>query len=172
MINRWILGAVAVLAVPLVGLALLSLIAKKPANVGVPTAKLAPCLSKNNCVCSQDSGESRIDTIPLASIPNQTWRALKEMTRNDPSMRLVVDRPEYLHVECRTALFRFVDDLEFVKDDVAKVVHVRSGARSGSHDMGANRKRVEAIRAELARVTTATTDRAIDGAINEAAKQR
>src|SRR5262245_24522683 len=113
MIKRWIFGAVVVLAIPFVGLALLSLFSKKPSNVGVPTTKLAPCPSKNNCVCSQDSGESRIDPIPLAASPDQTWRALKELIRNDPSMRLIVDRPEYLHVECRTALFRFVDDMEF-----------------------------------------------------------
>jgi uncharacterized protein (DUF1499 family) len=168
MIRRWILTAVGVLAVPFVGLALLSLFSKKPASVGVPTTKLAPCPRKTNCVCSQDDGESGIEPISLKPGPDLVWRTLKELLRNDPTMRIAVDRPEYIHVECRTPLLRFVDDMEFVRDDKAMVVHVRSAARSGTHDMGANRRRIEAVRTEIERAATAATDRAI----KEAGKTR
>jgi uncharacterized protein (DUF1499 family) len=43
-------------------------------------------------------------------------------------------------------LFRFVDDVEFLADDAAKVIHVRSASRLGRSDLGVNRKRIELIR--------------------------
>jgi uncharacterized protein (DUF1499 family) len=42
----------------------------------------------------------------------------------------------------------YVDDVEFRK--AADGVHVRSASRVGYGDMGANKKRVEALRAALA----------------------
>jgi uncharacterized protein (DUF1499 family) len=154
MIKRTIIAALVVLATPFVVLLILRLTSRKPANVGVPTMKLAPCPSKDNCVCSQDEGESRIDPLPLGVNPNRTWIALREMVRNGERMTLVVDEPFYLHVESRTAVFGFVDDLEFVRDSDARVIHVRSAARSGKYDFNANRRRIERIRMELARVAT------------------
>jgi uncharacterized protein (DUF1499 family) len=44
---------------------------------------------------------------------------------------------------------RFVDDVEFLLDAPAGLVHVRSASRLGRRDFGANRTRIEAIRARL-----------------------
>jgi uncharacterized protein (DUF1499 family) len=44
---------------------------------------------------------------------------------------------------------RFVDDVEFRYDAAAEVVHVRSASRIGRSDLGANRKRIEALRERL-----------------------
>jgi uncharacterized protein (DUF1499 family) len=41
----------------------------------------------------------------------------------------------------------YVDDVEFRKTETQ--VHVRSASRVGHSDMGANRKRVEALRAAI-----------------------
>jgi len=43
----------------------------------------------------------------------------------------------------------FVDDVEFHKDDINQVIHVRSASRLGKSDLGVNRKRVEEIRQQL-----------------------
>jgi uncharacterized protein (DUF1499 family) len=43
----------------------------------------------------------------------------------------------------------FVDDVEFLVDDAAKVIHVRSASRLGESDMGVNRSRIEAIRTQF-----------------------
>ena len=43
----------------------------------------------------------------------------------------------------------FVDDVEFLLDEDAKVIHVRSASRLGESDLGVNRKRIETIRAKL-----------------------
>ena len=52
----------------------------------------------------------------------------------------------YVHAECRSLIFRFVDDLEFYFDTDENVIHLRSAARVGHSDFGVNRKRVEEIR--------------------------
>ena len=52
---------------------------------------------------------------------------------------------EYIHVEFRSRLFGFVDDVEFLFDDQEAVIHFCSASRSGYSDMGVNRKRMNAI---------------------------
>jgi len=44
---------------------------------------------------------------------------------------------------------KFVDDAEFWYDPNAQVIQVRSASRVGQSDMGANRMRIEAVRAAL-----------------------
>jgi uncharacterized protein (DUF1499 family) len=64
-------------------------------------------------------------------------------------MTLVVNDPAYLHVESRSAVFGFIDDLEFVRDDADNVIHVRAAARSGKYDFNVNRQLIEKIRDKL-----------------------
>ena len=45
-------------------------------------------------------------------------------------------------------IFKFVDDVE-IRHDKANIWHIRSASRVGYSDRGVNRKRVEAIRAQL-----------------------
>jgi uncharacterized protein (DUF1499 family) len=61
-------------------------------------------------------------------------------------VRIVTAEECYLHAEFTSALFRFVDDVEFLLDDGTKTIHVRSASRVGYSDLGVNRRRVEAIR--------------------------
>jgi len=44
----------------------------------------------------------------------------------------------------------FVDDVEFLLDEKAGVIHVRSASRLGRSDFGVNRDRVETIRRQIA----------------------
>ena len=59
---------------------------------------------------------------------------------------MVVADENFLHVEFRSAVFGFVDDVEFLFDDGNKVIHVRSASRVGYYDFGVNRRRVEELR--------------------------
>ena len=58
----------------------------------------------------------------------------------------VVEEDAYWHIEFRSRIFQFVDDVEFLFDPANKLVHVRSASRLGRSDFGVNRKRVEKIR--------------------------
>ena len=53
---------------------------------------------------------------------------------------------DFIRAEFVSAIFRFVDDVEFYLDDRKKVIHVKSASRVGYSDLGVNRRRVENIR--------------------------
>jgi len=71
---------------------------------------------------------------------------LKAVLANQTRTQIVKEEGDYLHAECRSLIFRFVDDLEFYLDRRGKKIHVRSASRTGTYDWGVNRRRVEAIR--------------------------
>ena len=52
----------------------------------------------------------------------------------------------YVHVECRSWLLAFIDDVEFVLDEPTGVIHFRSASRVGHSDAGVNRQRMEDFR--------------------------
>ncbi len=60
--------------------------------------------------------------------------------------RKVLREANYWRVEFTSALLRFVDDVEFLFDDDARRIDIRSAARVGYSDFGVNRRRVEEIR--------------------------
>ena len=53
--------------------------------------------------------------------------------------------PSYLHVDFRSALFRFIDDVGFLLDDSARLIYFRSASRTGYYDFGVNRRRMKEI---------------------------
>ncbi len=65
--------------------------------------------------------------------------------------RITEEKPGYLHAEFRSALFGFVDDVEFRMDEAHGRIDVRSASRTGYYDFGVNRRRVEEIRKRFAR---------------------
>lgn len=71
---------------------------------------------------------------------------LRQLLENLSGARIVEARSDYLRAEVSSRLMRFVDDVEFLLDPEARVVHVRSASRVGHWDIGINRKRVEQLR--------------------------
>jgi len=63
-----------------------------------------------------------------------------------PRMVIITETESYLHAEATSLIFRFRDDVEFVIDQQANVIHFRSASRVGHSDLGANRVRMEEIR--------------------------
>ncbi len=51
----------------------------------------------------------------------------------------------YLHATVSSLRFGFVDDVEFLYDPAAGLLHARSASRVGYSDLGVNRRRLEAI---------------------------
>jgi uncharacterized protein (DUF1499 family) len=81
--------------------------------------------------------------------PAEGWRAARELVSELPRSRIVTETADYLHVECRSALFGFVDDLELHLRPAGGIIAVRSASRLGYSDLGVNRRRVEDLRAAL-----------------------
>ncbi len=88
-----------------------------------------------------------MEPIPYTGAPEQARARLLEVLRSHPRTRIVRQEPDYLKAECRSRIFRFVDDVELVFDDEARQIHFRSASRLGRRDFGVNRERMEAIRA-------------------------
>ncbi len=118
-------------------------------QVGLTTeGALTPCPDRPNCVSSQEQRDShQINPIAFSGDPAAAWDRLHETIRAFPRTTIVSESDNYLHVVCRSFLFRFADDVEFLLDGANSVIHVRSASRVGYSDLGANRKRIEKLRA-------------------------
>ncbi len=126
---------------------------QRPDNLGVREGRLAPCKTTPNCVSSQadptDAGH-HIAPLAFAGAPEAAWAALLAELRARGEAAVVTEKPGYLHAEFTSRLLAYVDDVEFLLEDKAALIQVRSASRLGSSDFGVNRKRIESIRAALA----------------------
>jgi uncharacterized protein (DUF1499 family) len=114
----------------------------------MPNPRLAPCPRTPNCVSTQaPAGPQHIDPISYAGPLAAARARMLQILRDYPRTRIVAEEPAYLKAECRSAIFRFVDDVEFLFDDGAKRIDFRSASRLGRKDFGVNRKRMEELRA-------------------------
>lgn len=128
---------------------------KRPTNTGVQSGQLAPCPSTPNCVNSKSQdAEHRIEPLTYNSTPTQAMADLKTVIQNQERTKIITETENYLYAEFTSKLMGFVDDVEFLLDDSAKVIHVRSASRLGKSDLGVNRQRIETIRAKLNELTT------------------
>ncbi len=72
-------------------------------------------------------------------------RIMKDAISAEPRMRIVVEGRRYLRAEARSAVFRFVDDVELLADENAGLIHFRSASRVGLGDLGVNGRRMRRI---------------------------
>jgi len=136
-------------------LLLLSLSACQASEERTPlpaTATFAPCPDSPNCISSQadpsDDGHYMAPWSYTGS-PAEAKEKLLAIINEQPRTTMVTDQEAYLHVEFRSLVFRFVDDVEFAIDERANLIHFRSASRLGYSDMGVNRKRLERIREQF-----------------------
>ena len=109
---------------------------------------IAPCPASPNCVSTQAQDEGHaIAPFRYRKSRAEAKEALKEVIRSLPRATLVEEDESYLHYETTSLLLRFVDDVEFLFDDVSKTIHFRSASRTGYGDLGVNRTRMEQVRA-------------------------
>ena len=72
-----------------------------------------------------------------------------EILQRSKRTEIIHQDSNYIYAQCTTPLMRFTDDLEFWLDEEQGVIQLRSASRLGSEDLGVNRQRVEAIRAQF-----------------------
>lgn len=144
----WLIGgALLLVLLPLIGLAILSLIATPPTDIGPRNGQLAPCPDSPNCVSTFATDETH-SMAPLRFDERRgdsAWQQLPEVVESLPRTTIVAREPDYLRAEFTSALFRFVDDVEFLYDREAGTIHFRSASRVGRSDLGANRRRMQVI---------------------------
>jgi uncharacterized protein (DUF1499 family) len=129
---------------------LLSCTGKRPAHLGVSDAGLSPCPASPNCV-SSDASDREHSTPPLRLVvpPDEGWKMARELVLTLPRTRIVNETTGYLHAECQSALFGFIDDLELDLRPAESAIAIRSASRIGYSDFGVNRRRVDTLREAL-----------------------
>jgi uncharacterized protein (DUF1499 family) len=156
-IVKWFIIVLLLLAALVFGLGQLGMLKGSPPSLGARDGKLKPPAKTPNSVTSQAGlypdhvQKSYADVAPLAYTGDAAaaMTKLKAIVQAMPGTTVVTSEPNYLYAQCQTKWLKFVDDLEFLADDAAKQVHVRSASRIGRKDFGVNRARVEAIRVQF-----------------------
>lgn len=115
---------------------------------------LKPCPSSPNCVSSlaEEDTNHRVSPMGWTGDLDQAKARLRQAVLAVGHATFVVEEGTYWHIEFRSRVFRFVDDVEFLFEAQARLIHVRSASRMGHSDLGVNRKRVETIRARFQEV--------------------
>ena len=107
---------------------------------------LAPCPDSPNCVSTKSTDpDHAMPPLPYEGTREESCKRLILVLRDMKRCTIVVSDPGYIHAEFRSAIFGFVDDVDFIFDDKAHLIQFRSASRTGYYDFGVNRKRMEEI---------------------------
>lgn len=139
--------------VPVLVLAFFAMTTNRPADgaggEGAP-AQLPPCPSSPNCVSSDaPEGSQHVAPFVIEGSPEKAWSTAMQIMAEWPRTTVVAEGSGMARFECRSAFFRFVDDVELQLRSDQDLIAVRSASRVGYSDFGANRKRVEGLREAL-----------------------
>lgn len=110
--------------------------------------KLLPCPASPNCVSSLSENKKHfIEPFDYPGSHEDARQKLIDILNSNRRVRLVTVETDFIHAEFRSLIFGFVDDVKFYFPANESIIHVRSASRPGYYDFGANRRRVERLRA-------------------------
>jgi len=108
---------------------------------------VAPCPKTPNCVSSKDPmDEQYVQPLHYTGNIDAAYIKLVTLISSHQRARIVAKEANYLRAEFRSAILRFVDDVEFLFSADQSVIDVRSASCVGYYDFGMNRRRIEDIR--------------------------
>ena len=126
------------------------LAANRPTNLGVQANQLTLCPDTPNCVNSQSrDAVHQIEPLSYDNSSEEAMVHLKSALQSFRRVKTIAETDNYLYTEFTIPVVGFVDDVEFLLDSNANVIHVRSASRLGESDLGVNRTRIETIRAKF-----------------------
>ena len=108
------------------------------------------CPDTPNCLSSlAKNPKYRVEPFRLKKDPKTSWDIVKKTVELLPRTKVVSADNSDIHAECRSLIFRFVDDLTLHLTPSNGIIHLRSASRIGYSDLGVNRRRVETLRKKL-----------------------
>ena len=126
---------------------LFSCTGQKPDDLGVFDNQFSPCPESPNCVSSDAEDDAHnIEVFKLNPDYKNNWQAIYETVSSLTRTKVITFNQHYIHAECSSAFFGFVDDLQLHLREQEEYVAVKSAARLGHSDFGVNRKRVNHLR--------------------------
>jgi uncharacterized protein (DUF1499 family) len=119
-------------------------------RLGITNGELSPCPITPNCVNTQaKTGVSSIQALLFSGTQPEAKERLLTVLKQMKRTQVTQERVDYIRAESSSAIFRFVDDLEFYfpsQESGKIIIHMRSASRFGISDLGVNKKRIESIR--------------------------
>ncbi|MZR62158.1 DUF1499 domain-containing protein [Alcanivorax sp. DP30] len=111
---------------------------------------LAPCPNSPNCVSSLTSSDKhRVEPLAVSDSRETSMARLKAVLDAQSRVEYDVVGESRIQARFKSLILRFTDDVTFYVRE-SGVVEVRSASRVGYWDLGANRRRVESLREQLA----------------------
>ncbi len=111
-----------------------------PPNLGLTPQGLRPCPQSPNCYASASAG-----AWPWKGALTDTQQALLLAAAQLGNNEVKTAEGQYLHLVFHTPLLGFLDDVEFWINAPRGEVEFISASRLGWHDLGANRRRMQAL---------------------------
>jgi len=142
-----VLISIAVLIV--IAFFILGLISKKGEALGLKNGHLQPCSSAEHCVISEavDGNKNTIEPLAFSGDKSAFFRkAQSAVTALGGEVTAV--EGSYLSATFTSSIFGFVDDVE-LRATEDHLLHFRSSSRVGRKDLGANKKRIDALKTLL-----------------------
>ena len=124
----------------------------RPTDLGLKDGLLKPSIKEYwNVVSSHADKQAHTDyhvitPITYSGSGKDAFAKLEAIVRTMDGATIITKQDSYLYAEFQTKVLKFTDDVEFVLDESASVIHMRSASRLGRKDLGENRNRLEAIR--------------------------
>ncbi len=156
----WVVVVAGVVAAAVFGAGRLGFLAgPAPNHLGVTNGRLKPPSKNPNSVSSQaglfpghpQQSYAAIEPLKFQGDSAAAMQRLAGLLAKQTGTSIVESRPDYLYAQCSTRWLRFTDDVEFWLDKPAAVIQLRSASRLGRKDFGANRARMETLRAQFGR---------------------
>lgn len=110
------------------------------------------CPASPNCVSTEASASDLKHYVkPFKTVDGseETWLKIKATVLSLPRINIVKEDEYYLKAKIKSAVFRFVDDLDMSFSPATKTLSLKSASNVGYSDLGVNRKRVEGLRTLL-----------------------
>ncbi len=117
-----------------------------PPAIGTVAGELSPCPDTDNCV-STTATDPRHAADPVPCPDTGVTELVEVLDRELPRTTVAAVVGTYAHLEVRSQVFGFVDDLELLID--GDLVQLRSASRLGANDLGVNRERIDSVRTIL-----------------------
>ena len=147
---RWILAVVVILIAAICIYVFIS--NKMPKGLGVTEGFFKECPSSPNCVSSQTSPDDASHYAPPIAYTGErkdVQLLIESYFLNQGNARVVSSSLGYAHIEVKSKLIGYIDDLELYLPEEGGVLHFRSASRVGYSDRGVNRARIEEIQTLL-----------------------
>lgn len=111
---------------------------------------LEGCDNLLNCTSSTASTrKNQVEPIAYQGASAEVIAKIASVISAQKGASIQTQNATYLHATFKTPLMGYTDDLELLLDESSGVLNIRSASRIGRSDLGANRKRIAALRAML-----------------------